>query len=489
MRIGVDFGTSYSAAGAVIDGTLQLVRFGSADQFRTTVYFPRQLPDVGRFELSPALEEQVAGMIRSSQGFEREQIARARAAHTQAMREPAERRAEALALVPTVVPRTPQQHRDAAIAAVRRQWLAEQAREALEGGVDVQTALYGDDAVDAYLANEGAGHLVVSPKSMLGYSLVGNARETLTAIATHILRHVRTTASAQFGTEVRSAVLGRPVMFRSSLGEAGSAQAVQLLTEAAIAAGLESVEFLEEPAAAAIGHHRELDAIRRVLVVDIGGGTSDLALATIGGHRPAPDILRSWGEPIGGTDVDIELSMLSLMPLFGKGITAMPVHHYFEASAVQDMQRQANFHRASFAGLDAPYAQRMRRLQQAGHAIRLNRAVERAKIRLSTDDSVTLRLDYIEEGLRGPVSRAQLDAAASRFLSMLRSLLKQARSDMGEAPDAIYLTGGMSRSPHIKALARQVFPDADVVAGNASLGVVSGLAHTASIRHAHGVVA
>ncbi len=67
-------------------------------------------------------------------------------------------------------------------------------------------------------------------------------------------------------------------------------------------------------------------------------------------------------------------------------------------------------------------------------------------------------------------------------MSLLRSLLRQAGADMDEAPDAIYLTGGMSRSPLIKTLVTEVFPHADVVAGNASLGVVSGLAHVASAR-------
>ena len=46
MRIGIDFGTSYSAAGAVVDGELQLIRFGQDQQFRTTVFFPQRLPDL-----------------------------------------------------------------------------------------------------------------------------------------------------------------------------------------------------------------------------------------------------------------------------------------------------------------------------------------------------------------------------------------------------------------------------------------------------------
>ena len=54
---------------------------------------------------------------------------------------------------------------------------------------------------------------------------------------------------------VRSALLGRPVQFRSSIGEAGNAQALAILHEAALAAGFDEVAFMEEPAAAAMHHH------------------------------------------------------------------------------------------------------------------------------------------------------------------------------------------------------------------------------------------
>ena len=38
----------------------------------------------------------------------------------------------------------------------------------------------------------------------------------------------------------------------------------------------------------------------------------------------------------------------------------------------------------------------------------------------------------------------------------------------------------MSRSPYVPLLVKEIFPDAELVAGNASLGVVSGLARAAA---------
>jgi hypothetical chaperone protein len=51
---------------------------------------------------------------------------------------------------------------------------------------------------------------------------------------------------------------------------------------------------------------------------------------------------------------------------------------------------------------------------------------------------------------------------------------------MGEAPAGIFLTGGSSRSPHLQACVQACFPDTPLVCGEASLGVVSGLAVAAA---------
>lgn len=479
MRIGIDFGTSYSAAGAVVDGQLQLIRFGDDLQFRTTVFFPQRLPDLSEFEFTDALLDEVR---KATAEFKREQTrlhADLRARREEAMKRAEPQRSAELAAIPSPRVRSDFELDRDARALVRRRWAAEEMRKAMLESVDLQHALYGEEAVDAFIEGS-AGQLVVSPKSMLGYKLEARARDTLLGIATQLLRHIRLTASAQLGQDVRAAVMGRPVRFRSSMKEAGGVQALEILTDAAYAAGFDEVEFLEEPAAAAYGYHQQSERPRRTLILDIGGGTTDLAIADVGGVGVAPVVHGSWGEPVGGTDVDIELSMRGVMPLFGKGVTATPVHRYYEASAVQDLQRQARFRETSFEQVPAPYGPRLETLKAPGHTVRLNRAVERAKIQLSQARDVTLDLDFIETGLAAPLDTERLDDAASPFIRQLRTLMEHVRSELEQAPETVYLTGGMSRSPYVPALARAVFPHAEVVTGNASLGVVSGLAHAAA---------
>ena len=171
MHIGIDFGTSYTAAATFVDGELTHVTFGDAKQFRTAVFFPEVVPD------------------------------------------PTKRRVA-----------------DTAAATVE----------------SFEDALFGDEAVAAYL-EYGDGNLIESPKSMLGFRMDPQVRRVIVHIATYVLEHIRLAASRQLGENVRTAVIGRPVHFRSSMGEKGSEQAVEIIREAAAVAGFDSVSFLEEP--------------------------------------------------------------------------------------------------------------------------------------------------------------------------------------------------------------------------------------------------
>ncbi|KAB7763825.1 Hsp70 family protein [Xanthomonas maliensis] len=449
MKLGIDFGTSNSAAAAIVDAQVVPVRFGDALQFRTTVYFPEVMRDPADFSLTPALEHQVERLIETG------------------------RRDAAAA------GQTPGQDslRRAAIRVVRREWMEAQVREPRTSAALLQNAVYGDEALDAYFL-EGEGSLVQSPKSMLGYNLHPRARQTITGIATHVLEHIRLTASRQFEQPIRTATLGRPVQFRSSIGEAGNAQALDILHTAAIAAGFDSVDFLEEPAAAAMHYHVSHTTRHDTLVVDIGGGTTDIAHASVGGDQP-PHVHRAWGIARGGTDIDLALSLAAYMPAFGRGSTRVPAHHYVEAATVQDMTRQREFRLHRYQDVPAPYDRRLQALQDTGNTARLYRCVEACKIALSTAASHHDALDFIEHGLAIEVPAPTLVAAAAGYLAELEGLLAQVRSDLPAMPATVFLTGGMSRAGYLRDTVAAAFPTARLVEGDPSFGVVQGLAWAA----------
>jgi len=456
MHIGIDFGTSYSAAAAIVDGELTLVRFGDAEQFRTAVYFPELVPDPNDFELTPELEAQLEAHIRSARNDLRQQATRGQA----------------------TLARTDDDLRRDALRVVRRQWMEEQARAATASVASFQHALFGEEAVEGYLES-GGGNLIESPKSMFGYRLDPQVRKVIVHIATHILEHIRLTASRQFGEPVRGAVIGRPVEFRSSMGAAGSEQAIEILREAAAAAGFDEVRFLEEPAAAAMHYHKSLVDRQHALIVDIGGGTTDVTHAELGGAA-SPLIARNWGLPKGGTDLDVGVSLHSFMPLMGKDIVRVPQHQFVEAASVHNLPKQREFRKQNYRLVAAPYGPRLRALQELGATTRLNQTAERTKISLSAEATYRAQLDFIEHGLAVNASRDDLDTAIEPFLSQLERTLTIVRSDLSTLPASVFLTGGTSRSPQVKARVAACFPEIPLVHGDPSLGVVSGLAVAAS---------
>jgi len=454
MHIGIDFGTSYSAAATYRHGELEIIRFGDSAQFRTAVFFPEVVPDPNDFTLTPALEAEVEAQVRDL----RTQLRQFGGA---------ERSDDAL-------------RRDS-IRLVRRQWLEERARNSPTATLEsFQHALFGDEAVDAYL-EYGDGNLIESPKSMLGFRMDPQVRKVIVHIATHILEHIRLTAGRQLGEPVRSAVIGRPVQFRSSMGERGSEQAVELLREAAAVAGFDEVSFLEEPAAAAMHYHKSLAARQRALIVDIGGGTTDVAFAELGGGQH-PEITRSWGLPKGGTDLDVNLSVHAFMPLLGNNIAKVPVHHYVEAASVHNLPKQREFRKQDYRLVDEPWQSRLRNLQKPGATTRLNQEAERTKILLSADAAHHSDLGFLEDGLGVDTTQQELIEAISPFINRLKRTLDDVRSDLVNSDTAasVFLTGGTSRSPAVQAAVRESFPEIELVKGDPSLGVVSGLAVAAA---------
>ncbi|MFC5526834.1 Hsp70 family protein [Rhodanobacter ginsengisoli] len=456
MYLGIDFGTSYSAAAAIVGGELQLVRFGDAEQFRTAVFFPERVPDPADFTLTPALEAQLEAQLRLARSQQR-QLADAATARGQQppSRSDAELRRDALRVV-------------------RRQWLEDRTRTASAPVASFQHALFGDEAVEGYL-DSGGGNLIESPKSMFGYRLDPQVRRVIVHIATHILEHIRLTASHQFGVPVRGAVIGRPVEFRSSMGAQGSVQAIEILREAAAAAGFDHVTFLEEPAAAAMHYHRSLASRQHALIVDIGGGTTDVAHAQLGGGV-APHIARSWGLPKGGTDLDVSISLHSFMPQLGKELIRLPAHHYVDAASVHNLPRQREFQQHDYRMLDEPWGSRLRALQQPGATTRLNQTAERTKISLSGASRHRAELDFIERDLTVEAGSADFEHAIGSFLGQLERTLAKVRDELPALPASVFLTGGTSRTPQVSACVQACFAEIPLVRGDPSLGVVSGLA-------------
>lgn len=335
------------------------------------------------------------------------------------------------------------------------------------------------------------GFFIKSPKSFLGARLRQKQLDVFQTINARMLGHIKTTSETERGSEIRDVVIGRPVNFHGARGEQGNRQATKILRAAAESAGYKNVEFMLEPVAAAIDFERTLDQDRLVLVVDVGGGTTDCTMLHLGpSYRDREDrqatVLAHTGDRIGGLDLDIQLAWHSFMPAFGKGTaqcdrTPVPSHIFWQACAVNDLVAQSSFlsEKVDYyhsRAQEPDKLARLLRLQEYRAMPRLHMVAEAGKVDLSLNELTDCNLSFVEPGLQICVSRQYYKAAIDRPLSAFVRLAREAVRLAGAIPDLVYVTGGTARSPIIReGLRAAVGADVDIVSGNLFEGVVSGL--------------
>lgn len=464
MKLGIDFGTSYTAAAAVVDGAIQPVRFADGStQFRTAVYLPRYRAQAADF--------------RADEGELARRLASARRAQAALARQLEQLPAGSQG--PRLLSEAELEAREREI--LRREWLREE-DEQLDIAKALDHAVFGDAAIDEFMAAPD-GALVESPKSMLGYRLANGVREHIERIVTALLRHVRETAEAQFGTAISTATLGRPVVFKGTGGPESQRQAEDILRESARRAGFAAIDFEYEPIAAALYHHDGLERAEDTLIVDIGGGTTDVTQARLGDRAGGPRVYGSYGEPVGGTDIDYFLNLYGLMPLFGRNRCQLGAHRYAEAANVRNVVEQRAFRQADLSERAGEFAPRLARLQLDGGTTYLNHEAERSKIRLAEAAQSWVDLSRFEAGLLADLGQEHLARATGEVFPKVRRVVSQALDAMPAPPERIFLTGGSSRSPLIQALVRELAPGVPLLVGNPSFSVVSGLALRAAERY------
>lgn len=359
---------------------------------------------------------------------------------------------------------------------------------------------FGRDAMQQYLAGE-EGRLMRSLKSLLGSSLLLEktaVHEQLVSyqdiIAIFLKRVADQSRAALDGHLPQRVVLGRPVHFVDAHPERDR-QAQDALAAAAKTAGLGEVSFQLEPIAAALDYEQRLSAEQVVLVVDIGGGTSDFTVVRLGPQQAkhadrTQDILATTGVHIGGTDFDHRLNVSQVMPLLGyKHIgpsgREVPSSVFFDLSTwhlIQWLYTAKSM--AAARNLKSDYSdlqlhQRLMKVLEWREGHRLADAVEQAKIAASQgDQGAAIALDWLEAGLPAEISPLILQEQLQALLQQVVECAQQCVQQAGvAAPDAIYLTGGSSALRTLRDALQMAFPDTPQVEGDLFGGVATGLAY------------
>lgn len=262
-------------------------------------------------------------------------------------------------------------------------------------------------------------------------------------ISAMILRALKQRAETALGEEVTQAVITVPAYFTDA-----QRQATKTAGEIA---GLEVLQIINEPTAAALAYDVRSDETEQVLVYDLGGGTFDVSVVEITGE--VTEVLASHGNnQLGGDDFD-RLLQLHLAEQF----------------------RQVH----GVAVPDDPATQ-----------ARLLRAAEQMKITLSSHAFAPVREAFL--GSKGQTAlHLETEIARSNFEELIRPLLEQtleaidrALSDAKLQPDAldrIILVGGSTRIPLVQQMVAEHLGQAPVDGVQPDLCVALGAALQAGV--------
>ncbi len=264
-------------------------------------------------------------------------------------------------------------------------------------------------------------------------------------ISAMILQKLKTDAEAYLGEKVTEAVITVPAYFTDAQRQATK--------DAGKIAGLEVKRIINEPTAAALAYGMDKENEQKVMVYDLGGGTFDVSLLSIGDGTI--EVLATAGNNrLGGDDFDERI------------VNWM----------VQEFKKDQ--------GVDlAGDRMAMQRLKEAA---------EKAKIELSGVTSSNINLPYIFADANGSrhldltLTRAKFDELTHDLVEATTGPVRQVLSDSGISANEIarvLLVGGSSRIPAVQEAVKKITgkegfkginPDECVAMGAAIQGGVLG---------------
>ncbi|TKT75409.1 Hsp70 family protein [Aquamicrobium sp. LC103] len=359
---------------------------------------------------------------------------------------------------------------------------------------------FGRAAVFEYM--DGAeGRFMRALKSILGTSLmkettqVGRDRMTFEGLIARFLRNLRARLEAECGSVPEEVVLGRPVRFVDE-DEAADRAAQDQLASAARAEGFRHIEFQFEPVAAALHHERTVNREELVLVVDIGGGTSDFSVLRLSPERAhlidrRDDILSTSGVHVGGTDFDRQLNIAKVMPHMGLGSRTrdgkrhLPVWYFNDMATwhkINLLYTAKNIRDVQALAREAAEPEKLDRFlhlltYRSGH--RLAAQVEKAKIELTDMAGTAIRLAEPGLAFEASVTRAEFEAASAELVARIDRSIDEALKQAGipaEAIETVILTGGGAQVPAVRMSATARFPRARIAQSDQFGSVGLGLA-------------
>lgn len=365
----------------------------------------------------------------------------------------------------------------------------------------------GDEAVFEYIKSEMKGRFLQSIKSILpsksfiGTNILGFGALSAEDLVSLILKRIKERADLQLKTDVKKVVLGRPARF--SHDDNIDSMAEQRLFRAAKKAGFEEIHFQLEPIAAALHYESHLSSEKLVLVVDIGGGTSDFTVMKLSPKKinfvnRKADILSTNGVYIGGDNFDSDIMKNKLIDYFGYGSSVksyektlpFPNHILLQICKWQDIGFMKNRHiqnmleKLHYSSNSPEKILRLQSLINEDLGYSLFREIEKTKIALSNTESSTIKFSKSIISIQRELTKNEFEHLILSRLIAINKSLNEAINDAGidyTSIDAVFMTGGSSLIPALRKIISDKFGQDKIVPSDSFTSVVSGLALSAKL--------
>ena len=246
---------------------------------------------------------------------------------------------------------------------------------------------------------------------------------------------------------------------------------------------------------AAYWYARGLTRDETVLVADFGGGTSDFSVLRFrrNGKGFVAEPLAHTGVGVAGDTFDYRIVTNVVAPQLGKGTSyrsfgkLLPIPAYFYSAFAQWHQLSWLKSSAALTELgkliavaEAPQMlEDLRTMIEMDLGFDLYRVVNGVKAALSDADTVTFRFDREGIVIESEITRRDFEAWIAPDLAKLAEAMERAVAQAGLGfgdIDAVFLTGGTSFVPAVRALFQNRFHAERVHLGDAFQSVAAGLA-------------
>jgi hypothetical chaperone protein len=284
-------------------------------------------------------------------------------------------------------------------------------------------------------------------------------------------------------------IVGRPVRFVG--GSPDPALALKRYQTAFERLGFTNILYAYEPVAAAFFFARRLDQDTTVLVADFGGGTSDFSIVRFERRAGAlrARALGQSGVGVAGDAFDYRIIDNLVSPALGKGsryrdfdnVLTAPNRYYTSFArwdqlalmrASRDMRDIRSLVRKS---LEPQKIERLVELLDGNHGYPLYQSVSRLKEALSVATRAKFEFNAGSISLQATVERE----AFTGWIAQELALIEGAVADADLAPhqiDRVFLTGGSSFVPAVRAIFEARFDPAKIATGAELESIASGLA-------------